>query len=383
MNNTVMNDRRIAWLLPVAWFYWHPVLSNFAKRFPQAIVFTGLYPGFAKGYEDTFMVEVIGKSKFVSANQETTSYNRGFTLLSPKIIPRLLQYKPDLIFADSFRIWSLFALLLKPFCRWRVILSYEGSSPTVDYLNSPLRLFLRRLMVQLADAYMTNSKAGKSYLVDVLGAKEELVLARPYEVPDARSLMGNSIAPVEVAEFRRPVFLFVGHLVARKGLLFLLQACQQLREQSDSDFTLLVVGDGEQRQEAETFIQAHDLQDQVKLLGKLDYSYLGAYFQTADAFILPTLEDTWGMVVLEALLFGKPVLCSKWAGSSELITDGENGYVFDPYQPEQLAKLMSTLIQDPEQARVMGEKARQTMVDHAPEAVSQSLCQLVETALVG
>ncbi|MGG6293729.1 glycosyltransferase family 4 protein [Leptolyngbya sp. AN02str] len=374
-----MNNLRVAWLLPTAWFYWHPVLSHFAKRFPQAIVFTGLYPGFAKGYEDTFKVEVVGKSKFLSRSHETANYNRGFTVLSLKIIPRLLQYRPDVIFADSFRIWSLFALLLKPFCRWRVILSYEGSSPTVDYRNSPFRLSLRRFMVRLADAYMTNSQAGKSYLVDVLGAKEDLVLARPYEVPDARALLGNAIAQVDIPQFQRPTFLFVGHLVERKGLLLLLQACHKVRDQGIHDFTLLVVGDGEQRQEAEVFIQDQGLEEQVKLLGKLDYSHLGDYFQSVDALILPTLEDTWGMVVLEALLFGKPILCSKWAGSSELITDGENGYVFDPRDPEQLAQLMSSLIQHPDQIKAMSEKAKQTMSCYTPAAASNSLAELVES----
>ncbi|MBD1847791.1 glycosyltransferase family 4 protein [Cyanobacteria bacterium FACHB-63] len=374
-----MKDIRIAWLLPTAWFYWHPVLSHFAKIFPQARVFTALWPGFAKGYEDSFPVEIVGENRFVAPKRETTGYSRGFTFLSPNIIIRLLQYKPDLIFADSFRIWSLFALLLKPFCAWRVILSYEGSSPTVDYRNSPLRLFLRRLMVRAADAYMTNSQTGKAYLVEVLGAKEELVFARPYEVPDAQSLLSNSTTSVQVPEAKKPIFLFVGHLVPRKGLLLLLQACQQLNKQGCQDYTLWIVGDGEERKAAEMFIQANDLQEQVKLLGKLDYNCLGSYFQAADAFVLPTLEDTWGMVVLEALLFGTPVLCSQWAGAAELITNGENGYVFDPYHPEQLAELMSYFVKNSEQIKKMGEKSKQTMTSHTPIAASVTLAKIVES----
>jgi hypothetical protein len=52
-------DLKIAWLLPVAWFYWQPAISELTKIFPNTSVFTGLFPGFAKGLEDTLNVEVI------------------------------------------------------------------------------------------------------------------------------------------------------------------------------------------------------------------------------------------------------------------------------------------------------------------------------------
>jgi glycosyltransferase involved in cell wall biosynthesis len=46
------------------------------------------------------------------------------------------------------------------------------------------------------------------------------------------------------------------------------------------------------------------------------------------------------MVVLEAMAFGDPILCSKWAGAVEMVADGDNGYIFDPHHPEQVAALM-------------------------------------------
>ena len=144
---------RVAWVLPVAWFYWNPVLANFTKLFPQTSIFTGLWPGFSEGFKDAFVVKEVGEIKFLEVSQTSTGYGRGFTYLSPKIIGEMLQFKPHVIFADSFRIWTILALLLKPLGKWRVIIAYEGSSPSVDYRSSAVRIFLRRVMVKAADAY--------------------------------------------------------------------------------------------------------------------------------------------------------------------------------------------------------------------------------------
>lgn len=369
---------RISWLLPVAWFYWHPVLSEFTQLFPQTTVFTGLWPGFAEGFKDSFAVKEVGKMKFLEASQTSTGYGTGFTYLSPRIVGQLLKFKPQVIFADSFRIWTIFALLLKPWGKWRVIIAYEGSSPSVDYRGSAARLSLRRAMVKAADACITNSQAGKNYLTEVLKAEESRVFAMPYEVPDSKSLLGQfDNAEASDPELQRPVFLFVGHLVRRKGLHLLLEACAILQKQGYSDYTLLAVGDGPQREELEVFIRNHDLEERVKLLGRLDYDRLGAYFRKADVFVLPTLEDTWGMVVLEAMLFGKPVLCSKWAGTAEMMIDGENGYVFDPHQPEKLAELMHWFMNNLSRISVMGEQSKQIIANYTPKVVSKSLAEVI------
>lgn len=376
------DNLRISWLLPVAWFYWHPILSEFTQLFPQTTVFTGLWPGFAQGYEDSFAVEEVGKMKFIEASQTSTGYGSGFTYLSLNIITKLLQFKPDVIIADSFRIWSLLALLLKPLGKWRVILAYEGSSPSVDYRDSALRLSLRRAMVKAADACITNSQAGKNYFTDVLRAEESRVFARPYEVPDSKALLGNvKESDASVAELAQLVFLFVGHLVPRKGILVLLKACAILQSQGCHNYTILVAGDGSQREELEAFSQSHNLEERVQWLGRVDYDRLGAYFRQADVFVLPTLEDTWGMVVLEAMLFGKPILCSKGAGTAEMIVDGENGYVFDPAQPEKLAELMRWFMNNLALIDNMGEKSKQIMASHSPELASKSLASVVKLVL--
>ncbi|MBW4474803.1 MAG: glycosyltransferase family 4 protein [Stenomitos rutilans HA7619-LM2] len=378
-----MNNLRVAWLLPVAWFYWQPSLSEFARLFPNTTVFTGLFPGFAKGLEGTLYVEVVGKFRVVEIHRDDSSYGDNFTYLSPRIIGHLLKLRPQVIFSSSFGVWTIFALLLKPILWSRVIIAYEGSSPGVDYRNSALRLFVRRLMVLLSDAYVTNSQAGKEYLIDVLYARRDRVFLQPYEIPDEKTLPGSGESSGDLSSTQRPVFLFVGHVIPRKGLSILLQACASLQARGYINYTLLVVGDGSQQSELEAFCQEHGLNDRIRWIGRVSYDKIGNYFKSADIFVFPTMEDTWGVVTLEAMLLGKPILCSKGAGTSELVAHGENGYVFSPNDSNELADLMQKFLDNPESIEVMGERSQQIMAQYTPVAAAQCLAEVTELVMVG
>jgi glycosyltransferase involved in cell wall biosynthesis len=378
MKNT--QSLKIAWLFPSLQgaSYWHPVLSEFTKIFNQTIVYTGQWPGFASGFENSFQVEEVDKVKFIEV-ADSKSYVPNFTYASPKIISYLLQFKPDVIFTSGFSMWTLLALLLKFLGRRKVIVAYEGSSPTYDYRNSPFRLFFRRFMARLADAFITNSHAGKAYLTEVLRAAESQVFAQPYEVPEPKAMKVSSSTNQNILNYQKPIFLFIGQIVHRKGLSHLLEACALLKAKGVSNYTLLVLGTGPQQEEFQALTQLYELAKSVQWMGQVNYEQLSTYFNNADVFVLPTLEDTWGMVVLEAMSFGKPVLCSKWAGSSEMVIDGENGYIFDPYTPEKLAELMIQFINHPNLIQTMGEKSKNIMALYTPTTVSKFLTEVIDS----
>ena len=374
---------RVAWLLPVCWYYWQPALKEFSQYFPQTKIFTGLFPGFVEGLENSLEVELVGKFKPLSIIKNKQSYGSGVTLLSPKVIFPLFKYQPQIIFSSSFGIWTIIALLLKPWRKWQVIIAYEGSSPGVDFRNSRLRLLIRRIMVLAADAAIANSQAGKSYLIEVLQAHRDRVFAHPYEVP-ALELLGRSQKPqadYQFSQARRPIFLSVGRIVKRKGIDILLKACKQLNDFGKTNYTVLLVGDGEEKPYLEAFTQEHNLEPNVRWLGRVEYNQINNYYQNCDVFILPTWEDTWGVVVLEVMLFGKPVICSLGAGSSELIIEQENGYTFDPNHPQQLAQLMAKFIDNLAIATEMGLKSQQEMTKYTPAAAGLFLKQVLDSCL--
>lgn len=391
-NELKSNQLRIVWLLQVAWFYWQPAISKLTEQFPNTKVLTALWPGYAKGFEGAMDVQVVGQRKVVEFSSSETGYGSTLTYVTPTVVFPLIQFWPQVIFTNAFGIWTLVALVLKLFLGWKVIIAYEGSAPGVDFRNSQLRLLMRRVMGTLADACISNSEAGKDYLVSFLGLSAETVFAYPYEVPAAESLLGASgkilvnesdVAPELMQDDRHPVFLFVGRIMPRKGLHHLLDAVLRLKARGYTNYTLQIVGDGEQREELQEFTRSNQLDDYVQWVGQVDYDRISAYFHNADVFVLPTLEDTWGVVVLEAMLMGKPVLCSTGAGSAELIVDGTSGYVFRSGNSEYLADIMGKFIEDPSLAKTMGQQAKQTIASYSPEKAAQFLAEVVEFVSVG
>lgn len=371
--NTSQN-LRIAWLLTSAFYYWHPMLSSLSRLFPKTVAFVANWRGYAPGFENAFAIDIVGQRKIIPLSKSETSYGLNFTYLPLNIVNRLLKFKPNVVFSTSFGVWTILALLLKPLGRWRVVLAYEGSSPDVDFRNSPARLMVRRWMVQASDACITNSRAGKDYLVKILNAPEDEVFLHPYEVPSAPALLESAKAThLQDLELQHPTFLFIGSVNPRKGLQLLFKALAVLHQQGCDRYTLLVVGDGPQRQELEDFCNQQGLTDRVKWVGRVDYKDLGAYLLQADVFVLPTLEDTWGMVVLEAMATGKAILCSKFAGAAELVQHGENGYVFDPNDAEATASLIRRFVDDAALSQHMGQKSEQMMTQYTPEAAAEFL----------
>lgn len=378
-------DTRIAWLVPAVrrGAYWQPVLREFTKIYPQTKFYTSqTWPGFDPDAPGAKVITIIGKYRFQETKTVESGYNRGVILVSPTVAFPLLRYHPQVVFVSSFSIWTLLAIALQPIGKWKLILVYESSSPNVDFRDSPLRSNLRRWMTQFMDTFISNSRRGKDYLVEVLGVDANNISARPYMVPDTQTLLQNrSENRSQLLALKSPIFLCVGLLVPRKGVNYLLQACSILRDRGYSEYSLVLVGDGEQRAELEAFVKDHQLEQQVTWTGWLNYGDLGSYFEGADVFIFPTLEDTWGVVLLEAMAFGKAIISSQWAGASEMVVEGENGYVIDPYEPEKFAEAMIRLMDDPELIQKMGQKSQELMAEHNAEKAGLFLASQVEKVL--
>lgn len=357
------------------------MLKSLSDIYPETQCFTANWRGYAPGYEDAFKVDIVGERKIISLRKSVTSYGDNFTMMPLNVVNRLMKFKPDVIFSNSFGVWTILALMFKSLGRWRVVIAYEGSSPGVDYRNSALRLALRKTMVRSADACITNSHAGKQYLEECLAASPKSVYLHPYEVPSGIALKESASGKdLSSLDFQHPIFVFVGSVNVRKGLSLLLKACSTLVKQGCQDFTVMIVGDGDQRPELESYCHAEGLSDCVKWIGKVKYEELGAYFEYADIFVLPTLEDTWGMVVLEAMALGKAMLCSQFAGASELIVDDANGYVLDPNDADAFASVMKKFIDDPSLSNRMGEQSAQIMNQYTPETAAKFLAKVaVET----
>lgn len=374
------SDLRVAWLVPEVELgaYWQPVLREFTKVFKNTVFYTGrVWSGFDPTLPGASAIQLVGETKFVETEKIETGYDRGFIAVSPSIIGHLLKFRPQIVFPQAFSLWTVLVVILKPLCGWKIAIIYDGSSPNTDFRDSSFRTFARRIIAKFADAFVSNSQAGKKYLVEVLNAPEDRVFTRTYLVPDAETLLKPAAtAKVENLGFKQPIFLYVGRITARKGIKTLLEACAILKKQGYSDYTLLIVGKGDQQDELEAFIKEQDFPEQVNWVGWVDYGSLGAYFQQADIFVFPTFEDVWGMVVPEAMVFGKPILCSNGAASCELVVSGENGYIFAPTNAKELSEKMRIFMDRPDLIESMGESSRQLISQKTPETAARGYVEV-------
>jgi glycosyltransferase involved in cell wall biosynthesis len=383
MNSTPQpNNIRIAWLVPSvqAGAYFGPIIRECNRIFKETVFYTGqVWPSFSLEDPGAHQVQVIGNTRFVESVKVESGYSQGFIVASPIIALDLARYRPDIIIASAFSLWTLIALLLKPFYRWKVIVVYDGFSPNTSYKATSLRSIIRSIMGRYIDAFIANNHGAENYLAKTLNLPSDKVLCYPYLTSDIKVLKEKSVRIDTEQPLEKPIFIYVGRLVERKGIKALFAACALLEKQGYTSYSLLIIGEGDQQAELKVF--SNNLSAQIIWTGWVEYQQLGDYFQFADIFVFPSYEDVWGMVVLEAMALGKPVLCSKWAGSMEMIDPGQNGYIFDPHKPEELATLMQQCIDYPEMVAEVGTNAQKTLSQYSPSATAQTIADL-STALL-
>lgn len=135
---------------------------------------------------------------------------------------------------------------------------------------------------------------------------------------------------------RSKTLLYVGVIDHRRDVLFLLSLLKTLKDQGVG---LIIVGKGKGLSEAEEYMAEHELEEAVLLIEHLENSKLHLVFSRADIFLLPTRYEIYGMVVLEALSFGLPVISGREAGPLSILSDRELGLCEDLVADKWLAAL--------------------------------------------
>jgi glycosyltransferase involved in cell wall biosynthesis len=166
--------------------------------------------------------------------------------------------------------------------------------------------------------------------------------------------------PIDNAErslklWRYPVVGAVGRLIPRKGYNYLLHAVPDIKK-AYPDVKLVFAGDGEEKENLKMLANELDVQESVVFLG--NRKDIPEVINSFDVFVLPSLSEGLGVVVLEAFAAGKPVVASKVEGIPEMVVSGENGFLVPPKDSGALAEKIIAILRDPEKASEMGKKGR-------------------------
>ena len=234
-----------------------------------------------------------------------------------------------------------------------VFYGYFGRMPTLVFI------WLERFTALITEKIVTLTDRGSAEHVAfrIASASKFVTICSGIEVPS--TLPSNDEIVAIRREWHLPagacVFGTVARLEPVKGITYLVDAmaraaCQQ------SDIRLVIIGDGDERLMLEEKCNRLGVRDLVVFLGFRDDA--ARLIAGMDVFVLPSLNEGMGRVVLEAMALAKPVIATRVGGLPELVRDGENGWLVPPGDPEALAAVMRRCASDRVRRGQMGEMAR-------------------------
>lgn len=172
--------------------------------------------------------------------------------------------------------------------------------------------------------------------------------------------------------------LYIGRIEPRRNPMFLLDILHELMQRNEN-VGLILIGTGENDYVEKFWNRAAELGVREKILyqDKLEQKYLCQVYPFADVFLLPTIYDIFGMVLLEAMYFSMPVLTTVNGGSDMLIKNGENGFIFSDFSAEKWADCIIELCGDAKKCKNVGTKAHDTICnDFTWEALSDDFLKI-------
>ncbi len=237
-----------------------------------------------------------------------------------------------------------------------------------------------RLAVRRADVVVATSRYSRDRIVQAYGIPPDKVLVVPEPIDLATwaaTASEEAAVPIEP-----PAVLTVAHMYPRKNLGTLLRAYASLRD-AGVPFQGWMVGEGPSRRAWERLRDRLGLRDRVTFLGTVSRRELIHRYRTASLFCLPSRQEGFGIVFLEAMASGLPIVAARAAAVPETVAEGEVGLLTDPDDPEGLAGALQRLLENGALRRALGAAGRRRVEDYRAARVAQQFLVSVRDALAG
>lgn len=296
--------------------------------------------------------------------------------LSPRIISEVARFKPDIIHASSPGIMVFGALIIAKLLCVPIVMSYHTHVPvyipryTFSWLVKPMWLILKFLH-RAADLTLVPSVAiAKDLRAARVTAANKIRLWNKgvdsesfhprYRSHEMRLRLSNG-------EPERPLIIHVGRLGVEKSLDFLKSVMDRLPEAR-----IAFIGDGPYREDLEKLFSGMP----VVFTGTLQGEELSQAYASGDVFVMPSESETLGLVVLEAMSSGIPVVGARAGGIPDIIPadqEGKTGFLFNPGDLDDCLTKLGPLLQNKEMRETIGKAARQEMEKYDWRAATKKI----------
>ena len=248
------------------------------------------------------------------------------------------------------------------------------------------RTRIERDLMTAADLIIASSRHELEAMVHLYGAPRESIEAVPCGVDL------SLFKPLDMAESRHrlgldgeKIMLYVGRIEPLKGVEFLLRIAAIMNDE-DPFKVLIVGGDPSQEEEVQRLTalsKEMGVADVVKFIGRVDQALLPTYFSAADVCVVPSYYESFGLVALESMACGTPVIASRVGGLSTVVKHGRTGYLLPWRCPEPFADTLDMVLHSKDLRNSMSEAALELAGTMGWDKVAGKIAALYESSLGG
>lgn len=274
---------------------------------------------------------------------------------------------------------GLIAALLLAFTRSNVHLICTSHGGDLFALNTVFFRWLKTWTIRRVDLLTVVSNYMRTY------CHTQLVPDANVQVCSMGVDLSDKFTPTGVGQDRRNRIIFVGRLVEKKGLKYLLQALHIVAARNDS-VQLDIVGDGPLRNEMTLLVNELQLQHRVNFHGAVGNEALPSYYRRSAIAVIPSVIDRnqdqegLGLVTIEAMGCECAVIASSLEALKDIITDGENGMLVPPADPRALAGRLSQLLDDDGLLQGIAKAGRKSVLAKFDwQLIADKYMQLIES----
>lgn len=251
-----------------------------------------------------------------------------------KIYLKIRKLKPDIIHAQSLEL-SILALISKRILKTPYVVWGQGSD---IYLPGRFTRMTSKPIIQNADAVLALTKDMRQKMQGIYDRDISIV-------PNGVELERFKIPPRDKRKDDAKAVIFVGRLHPLKGVQYLIEA-MVIVHQELPDVKLVVVGDGIERAKLEKFAEELNLNGCIQFTGQLPQESIPRLMHQAEVFVLPSISEGFGIVNLEAMAAGLPIVATNVGGIPDVIEEGVNGFLINAKNSDEIAGKLLILLQD-------------------------------------
>jgi len=275
------------------------------------------------------------------------------------------------ILHSNWTIAAFASILSKPFHNRPILLTLHGSEVYSSKEVLGLRIFTRWVLNH-CNHVVCVSNALKEEVV-ALGLTETKVTVIPNGV--------NTLDYLPQKSPTNPIILFIGSLTEQKGVKYLLEAFADVNR-SFQDSHLRIVGEGPELEKLITLTQRLGIQENVSFEDVVAHSKVSTIMQESSIFVLPSMNEGFGLVLLESLANGLPAIAFNSGGVRDILSDGA-GILVEPGNVEQLANAIKNLITDKDLYAHIRKQGFQKSKNFSWDIVATKVSDIYESILEG